>query len=47
VDWWGSALADMVNRYGDGSGADLTTKTTFKCKAAAGFSDVTIVVELP
>jgi hypothetical protein len=46
VDWWGSTLADMVNRYGDGAGAETTTKTTFKCKRSAGFDDVTIVVEL-
>jgi hypothetical protein len=47
VDWWQSTLADMVNRFGDGAGADLSTKTTFKCKRSAGFDDVTVVVELP
>lgn len=47
VDWWSSTHADVVNRYGDGSGADLATKTTFKCLRDAGFDDLTCVVELP
>lgn len=46
IDWWTSTHADMVNRYGDGAGANLETKTTFKCVLAAGFSDVTLVVEM-
>jgi hypothetical protein len=46
VDWWTSTHADLVNRYGDGSGADLTTKTTFKCLRDSGFSDITLVVEV-
>lgn len=46
VDWWSSTYADVVNRYGDGTGADLTTKTTFKCLRDAGFDDITVVVEL-
>jgi hypothetical protein len=46
VDWWESTHADLVNRYGDGSGADLTTKTTFKNLRDAGFSDITLVVEV-
>jgi hypothetical protein len=47
VDWWSSTYADVVNRYGDGAGADLATKTTFKCLRDAGFEDLTVVVELP
>lgn len=47
VDWWSSAYADMVNRYGDGSGASLNDQTTFKCVRAAGFDDITVVVEIP
>jgi hypothetical protein len=42
VDWWSSTNADMVNRYGDGNGANLDTQTTFKCLRAAGFDDVTV-----
>jgi hypothetical protein len=47
VDWWSSTYADVVNRYGDGSGANLSTQTTFKCLRDAGFSDLTVVVEIP
>lgn len=47
VDWWSSSYADMVNRYGDGAGASLDSQTTFKCVRSAGFSDITVVVELP
>jgi hypothetical protein len=47
VNWWSASSADMVNRYGDGSGADLSTKTTFKCARSGGFTDITVVVELP
>lgn len=47
VDWWSSTHADVVNRYGDGAGADLATKTTFKCLRDAGFDDLTVVVEMP
>lgn len=47
LDWWTSTFADMVNRYGDGSGADLSTKTSFKCLKAAGFADITVCVDLP
>lgn len=47
VDWWSSSYADMVNRYGDGSGSNLDSQTTFKCLRSAGFSDVTVVVEIP
>lgn len=46
VDWWSSTYADVVNRYGDGSGGDLSTKTTFKCLRDSGFDDLTVVVEL-
>jgi hypothetical protein len=46
ADWWSSSFADVVRRYGDGSGADLSTKTAFKCLRAAGFDDLTVVVEL-
>jgi hypothetical protein len=46
VGWWGTSHADLVNRYGDGSGADENTKTTFKNLLDAGFDDVTLVVEL-
>ena len=46
VDWWSSTHSDMVNRYDDGAGADLSTKTTFKCTRVAGFDDVTVVVNL-
>lgn len=44
VDWWTSTQADMVNQFGDSSSADIDTKTTFKCKAASGFEDVTVEV---
>lgn len=47
VDWWSSTYADMVNRYGDGSGNSLSSQTTFKCVRTAGFDDITVVVELP
>ena len=47
VDWWLSSYADVVNRYGDGSGVDLSTQTTFKCLRDAGFDDLTVVVEIP
>lgn len=47
VDWWSSALAEMTNRYGDGAGADLESKTTFKCVRSAGFDDVSVQVVLP
>jgi hypothetical protein len=46
VDWWTSTNADMVNQFGDTSGADVDIKTTFKCKAASGFADVTVEVIL-
>jgi len=46
VDWWSSTKADMVNQFGDTSGVDIDTKTTFKCKAAAGFADLTVEVVL-
>jgi hypothetical protein len=46
VDWWSSSFADVVNRYGDGSGADLSTKTIFKNLRDTGFSDLTVVVEV-
>jgi hypothetical protein len=46
VGWWGTSHADLVNRYGDGSGADENTKTTFKNLLDAGFDDATLVVEL-
>lgn len=46
VSWWSSAHADLVNRYGDGSGASLDTQTTFKCLLDDGFADITLVVEL-
>jgi hypothetical protein len=44
VDYYTSTLADMVAQAGDTSGTDIDTKSTFKCKAAAGFAD--IVVEI-
>ncbi len=46
VGWWSSSLADMVNQFGDSSGAAIDTKTTFKCKAAAGFADIVVEVVL-
>lgn len=46
VNSWLSSNADLINRFGDGSGNDLDTKTTFKCTRANGFADVTLVVEL-
>ncbi|MDQ7027564.1 MAG: choice-of-anchor R domain-containing protein, partial [Anaerolineae bacterium] len=44
VDWWSSTRADMVAQAGDSGGADGDTKSTFKCKASAGFADVTVEV---
>jgi hypothetical protein len=44
VDWWSSTHADMVAQAGDTGGSTIDTKTTFKCKAAAGFADVTVEV---
>lgn len=46
VDRWSGTHADMVNRYGDSAGANAETQTTFKCKKAAGFADVTVAVEI-
>ncbi len=42
VDWYTSTRADMVAQAGDTSGTDVDTKSTFKCKAAAGFADITV-----
>ncbi|MEL6527422.1 MAG: hypothetical protein AAFQ07_17100 [Chloroflexota bacterium] len=47
VGWWDSTHADITNRYGNTSNANLDTITTFKCVAAAGFDDLTLVVEMP
>lgn len=47
VDHWTSTFADVVNRYGNTSAGDVSTKTTFKCVAAAGFDDITCIVMLP
>jgi hypothetical protein len=46
IDRWSGTHADMVNRYGDVAGADADIQTTFKCTKAAGFADVTVIVEL-
>lgn len=46
VDWWSSTKADVVAQAGDSGGSDVATKTTFKCKAAAGFADITVEVTL-
>lgn len=47
VGWWNSTHADVVNRYGNTSNANLETVTTFKCVAVAGFDDLTVIVEMP
>ncbi len=44
VDWWSSTHADMVAQAGDTGGSTIDTESTFKCKAAAGFADVTVEV---
>ena len=46
VDWWSSTKADMVAQAGDSGGADVATKSTFKCKLAAGFADIVVEVTL-
>jgi hypothetical protein len=46
VDWWSSTKADLVAQAGDSGGSNVATNTTFKCKAAAGFSDLTVEVTL-
>lgn len=44
---WISTKTDVVNRYGDTSGENQDTKTTFKCTLGDGFDDITCIVELP
>lgn len=46
VDYWTSSFADMVNRFGDASGDNPETEVLFKCLRDAGFSDVTLCVEV-
>lgn len=44
VDEYASAFASMGAQAGDTGGADVDTKTTFKCLLAAGYGDITVEV---
>ena len=46
VDEWDSTFASMVAQAGDTGGSNINTHTTFKCKKAAGYADVTVEVVL-
>lgn len=46
VDEYASSFASIGAQAGDTGGADVDTKTTFKCLAAAGYADITVEVTL-